>query len=56
MTAGNNGSGTPENDDPFAYLYRSEGDQGNEGGQSGQPGAAPRTGGYGYPGPAQPGV
>ncbi|MFJ2196164.1 carbohydrate-binding protein [Streptomyces violaceusniger] len=56
MTAGNNGSGTPENDDPFAYLYRSEGDQGDQGGQSGQPGAAPRTGGYGYPGPAQPGV
>ncbi|MET7936036.1 carbohydrate-binding protein [Streptomyces sp. NPDC005322] len=56
MTAGNNGSDTPENDDPFAYLYRSEGDQGGQGGQSGQPGAAPRTGGYGYPGPAQPGV
>ncbi|WNE97275.1 carbohydrate-binding protein [Streptomyces luomodiensis] len=56
MTAGNNGSDTPENDDPFAYLYRSEGDQGQQGGQSGQPGAAPRTGGYGYPGPAQPGV
>ncbi|MEU7367892.1 CBM35 domain-containing protein [Streptomyces hygroscopicus] len=53
MTAGNNGSDTPENDDPFAYLYRSEGDQGQQGGQSG---AAPRTGGYGYPGPAQPGV
>jgi hypothetical protein len=59
MTAGNNGSDTPENDDPFAYLYRSEGDQGGQGGQSGQPGSAPRTGGYGYPGPAaaqQPGV
>ncbi|WP_055546580.1 CBM35 domain-containing protein [Streptomyces sp. NBRC 110028] len=58
MTAGNNGSDTPENDDPFAYLYRSEGDQGGQGGQSGQPGPA-RTGGYGYPGPAgrqQPGV
>ncbi|MBL1095320.1 carbohydrate-binding protein [Streptomyces coffeae] len=51
MTAGNNGSDTPENDDPFAYLYRSEGEQS---GQSAQPGA--RTGGYGYPGPAQPGV
>ncbi|WP_431771750.1 carbohydrate-binding protein [Streptomyces cucumeris] len=51
MTAGNNGSDTPENDDPFAYLYRSEGEQS---GQPGQPGA--RTGGYGYPGPAQPGV
>ncbi|MET7764387.1 CBM35 domain-containing protein [Streptomyces sp. NPDC005393] len=56
MTAGNNGSDTPENDDPFAYLYRAEGDQEGQGGQSGQPGAAPRTGGYGYPGPAQPGV
>ncbi|MFI0779696.1 CBM35 domain-containing protein [Streptomyces sp. NPDC021212] len=58
MTAGNNGSDTPENDDPFAYLYRSEGDEGGQGGQSGQPGSA-RTGGYGYPGPAarqQPGV
>ncbi|MEU6079352.1 carbohydrate-binding protein [Streptomyces sp. NPDC047108] len=55
MTAGNNGtgtpdgSGTPENDDPFAYLYRSEGGDGDT-----QP-TAP-TGGYGYPGPAQPGV
>ncbi|WP_421109237.1 carbohydrate-binding protein [Streptomyces sp. NEAU-S77] len=58
MTAGNNGSDTPENDDPFAYLYRTEGDEGGQGGQSGQPGPA-RTGGYGYPGPAgrqQPGV
>lgn len=58
MTAGNNGSDTPENDDPFAYLYRSEGDQGGQGGQGGQSGSA-RTGGYGYPGPAgrqQPGV
>lgn len=25
MTSGNNGNGTPESDDPFAYLYRSEG-------------------------------
>ncbi|MGY0060641.1 carbohydrate-binding protein [Streptomyces sp. LZ34] len=56
MTAGNNGSDTPENDDPFAYLYRSEGGQD---GQPGQSGSAPRTGGYGYPGPTaphQPGV
>ncbi|MET8680748.1 carbohydrate-binding protein [Streptomyces sp. NPDC004647] len=53
MTAGNNGASTPENDDPFGYLYRSEG---GEDGASGN-GAAPRTGGYGYPGPAaQPGV
>ncbi|MBB5118025.1 hypothetical protein AF335_09610 [Streptomyces eurocidicus] len=29
MTAGNNGTGTPENDDPFAHLYRSEGGDGN---------------------------
>ncbi|ARZ68500.1 hypothetical protein SMD11_2852 [Streptomyces albireticuli] len=29
MTAGNNGAGTPENDDPFAHLYRSEGGDGN---------------------------
>ncbi|MFE1770312.1 carbohydrate-binding protein [Streptomyces sp. NPDC059008] len=34
MTAGNNGADTPENDDPFAYLYRSEG------GQDGAPGSA----------------
>ncbi|MEU9124341.1 carbohydrate-binding protein [Streptomyces sp. NPDC048506] len=34
MTAGNNGAGTPENDDPFAYLYRSEG------GEDGAPGSA----------------
>ncbi|GAA2386714.1 CBM35 domain-containing protein [Streptomyces glaucosporus] len=44
MTAGNNGSGTPDNDDPFAYLYRSE--DGTGGGASGtatqQPGV-PRT-------------
>lgn len=25
MTAGSSGGGTPENDDPFAYLYRQEG-------------------------------
>ncbi|MFC4513783.1 CBM35 domain-containing protein [Streptomyces ehimensis] len=52
MTAGNNGagsgsgaSGAPENDDPFGYLYRSEGGSG-EGGQQ-QPAAyqpgVPRT-------------
>ncbi|WP_069817391.1 carbohydrate-binding protein [Streptomyces sp. TP-A0874] len=47
MTAGNNGSGTPESDDPFAYLYRSEGGEGGPGeGQASQ-----------YGGPAQqPGV
>ncbi|WP_327369046.1 CBM35 domain-containing protein [Streptomyces sp. NBC_01217] len=48
MTAGNNGAGTPEDDDPFGYLY-----------EDGQAAGAqpPRQGGYGYPGPApQPGV
>ncbi|MGP3951745.1 CBM35 domain-containing protein [Streptomyces sp. 7N604] len=63
MTAGNNGASTPENDDPFAYLYRSEDGEGGAGADSA---AAPRTGGYGYPppelrlggapSPAQPGV
>ncbi|MFF4156132.1 carbohydrate-binding protein [Streptomyces sp. NPDC001678] len=53
MTAGNNGTGTgsgasgaPENDDPFGYLYRSEGGGSTEGGQQQtaayQPGV-PRT-------------
>ncbi|NBM16745.1 carbohydrate-binding protein [Streptomyces sp. GC420] len=47
MTPGNNGASTPEDDDPFGYLY--------EDGQA--TGATPpRSGGYGYPGPAQPGV
>ncbi|MFF8917651.1 CBM35 domain-containing protein [Streptomyces sp. NPDC015032] len=49
MTAGNNGANKPEDDDPFGYLY-----------EDGQAAGAqpPRTGGYGYPGPAaqQPGV
>ncbi|MFD0020999.1 CBM35 domain-containing protein [Streptomyces sp. NPDC058382] len=47
--AGNNGASTPEDDDPFGYLY--------EDGQAA--GAQPPRGqgGYGYPGPAaQPGV
>ncbi|WP_328887784.1 CBM35 domain-containing protein [Streptomyces sp. NBC_00316] len=48
MTAGNNGASTPEDDDPFGYLYE-------DGQASGA--QAPRQGGYGYPGPAaQPGV
>lgn len=48
MTAGNNGAGTPENDDPFAYLYRSEGGENGAQGAAGdgaavrQPGV-PRT-------------
>ncbi|MES9509616.1 carbohydrate-binding protein [Streptomyces sp. NPDC000609] len=48
MTAGNNGANTPEDDDPFGYLYE-------DGQASGaQP---PRQGGYGYPPAAsQPGV
>ncbi|MET9292036.1 carbohydrate-binding protein [Streptomyces sp. NPDC003077] len=41
MTAGNNGAGTPENDDPFAYLYRSEGGEGGGQGSAGD-GTAPR--------------
>ncbi|UQA93631.1 carbohydrate-binding protein [Streptomyces halobius] len=41
MTAGNNGADTPENDDPFAYLYRSEGGEGGGAGSAGD-GAAPR--------------
>lgn len=48
MTAGNNGANTPEDDDPFGYLY-----------QDGQASGAqsPRQGGYGYPPVApQPGV
>ncbi|MFJ6603046.1 carbohydrate-binding protein [Streptomyces lydicus] len=45
MTAGNNGADTPENDDPFGYLYRSEGGQGGSAGDGAatrQPGV-PRT-------------
>lgn len=46
MTAGNygNGAGTPENEDPFAYLYRSDGgaDGGGNGTAAKQPGV-PRT-------------
>ncbi|GGU67390.1 hypothetical protein GCM10010211_35820 [Streptomyces albospinus] len=47
MTAGNNGADTPENDDPFGYLYRSEGGEGGagpsgDGGPARQPGV-PRT-------------
>lgn len=39
MTPGNNGASTPEDDDPFGYLY--------EDGQAN--GAQPPSGGYGYP-------
>lgn len=49
MTAGNNGAGKPEDDDPFGYLY-ADGQAAGAQPPSGQ-------GGYGYPGPAaQPGV
>ncbi|MFI9028732.1 carbohydrate-binding protein [Streptomyces sp. NPDC053560] len=41
MTAGSNGTDTPENDDPFGYLYRSEGGEAGAQGQSGA-GAAVR--------------
>ncbi|MEC4015599.1 CBM35 domain-containing protein [Streptomyces sp. H27-D2] len=56
MTAGNNGTGTPENDDPFAYLYHQEGGAPEDGSTGG--GATGGRGGYGYPGPStpQPGV
>ncbi|HEY9374047.1 CBM35 domain-containing protein [Streptomyces sp.] len=50
MAAGTSGANTPEDDDPFGYLY----EDGRAAGA--QP---PRSGGYGYPGPAaaaQPGV
>jgi hypothetical protein len=40
MTPGNNGASTPEDDDPFGYLYAD--------GQAN--GAQPPAGGYGYPG------
>ncbi|WP_030898289.1 carbohydrate-binding protein [Streptomyces sp. NRRL F-5126] len=50
MTAGNDGASTPEDDDPFGYLYA-------DGQQSGGAQQQRRQGGYGYPGPtAQPGV
>ncbi|CAM5722392.1 CBM6 domain-containing protein OS=Streptomyces violarus OX=67380 GN=FHS41_007850 PE=4 SV=1 [Streptomyces violarus] len=40
MTPGNNGASTPEDDDPFGYLYAD--------GQAN--GAQPPSGGYGTPG------
>ncbi|MEV6795368.1 CBM35 domain-containing protein [Streptomyces sp. NPDC051320] len=51
MTAGNNGASTPEDDDPFGYLY--------EDGQAAGAVPPPGGGGYGYPGPSaggRPGV
>ncbi|WP_030810551.1 CBM35 domain-containing protein [Streptomyces sp. NRRL S-337] len=44
MTAGNNGADTPENDDPFAYLYRAEGGEGGAPGSPGAGGAARQPG------------
>ncbi|MGX1759975.1 carbohydrate-binding protein [Streptomyces lydicus] len=44
MTAGNNGADTPENDDPFGYLYRSEGGEGGAPGPSGDGAAARQPG------------
>ncbi|MCZ1008078.1 carbohydrate-binding protein [Streptomyces lydicus] len=44
MTAGNNGADTPENDDPFGYLYRSEGGEGGAPGSSGDGAAARQPG------------
>ncbi|MER7395501.1 carbohydrate-binding protein [Streptomyces sp. NPDC000151] len=41
MTAGSNGTDTPENDDPFGYLYRSEGGEAGAQGSAGD-GAAVR--------------
>ncbi|MDT3395945.1 carbohydrate-binding protein [Streptomyces sp. B1866] len=37
MTAGNNGTGTPQDDDPFAYLYRSEGGADGDASAASQP-------------------
>ncbi|MFF3552478.1 CBM35 domain-containing protein [Streptomyces tsukubensis] len=56
MTAANNGGSapngsTPEDDDPFGYLY----EDGQAAGAT-RPGGGQGRGGYGYPGPAQPGV
>ncbi|MEV5595811.1 carbohydrate-binding protein [Streptomyces sp. NPDC052496] len=44
MTAGNNGAGTPEDDDPFAHLYRSEGGEGGTQGAAGGGSAARQPG------------
>jgi hypothetical protein len=46
MTAGNDG--TPENDDPFAYLYRAEGGEQPDRAAGGQP-TAPHPQPYGQP-------
>ncbi|WP_171165103.1 carbohydrate-binding protein [Streptomyces sp. I05A-00742] len=44
MTAGNNGNGKPEEEDPFGYLYRSEGgDQGADASASAPQPGVPRT-------------
>ncbi|MEV5377085.1 MULTISPECIES: carbohydrate-binding protein [Streptomyces] len=43
MTAGNNGTGTPESEDPFAHLYRSEGGGSNESAPAAPQPGVPRT-------------
>ncbi|MEU5189378.1 carbohydrate-binding protein [Streptomyces klenkii] len=43
MTAGNNGTGTPESEDPFAHLYRSEGGGSNESAPTAPQPGVPRT-------------
>ncbi|GAA1900703.1 hypothetical protein [Streptantibioticus ferralitis] len=67
MTAGGNGTPEPENDDPFAYLYRGEGDEAatqadrrgvprtsyHQVTRVGERRQAPQQGGYGYPPPQQ---
>lgn len=67
MTAAGNGTPEPENDDPFAYLYRGEGDEAapaadrrgvprtsyNQVTRVGERRQAAQPGGYGYPPPQQ---
>ncbi|MGK5730331.1 carbohydrate-binding protein [Streptomyces sp. URMC 124] len=43
MTAGNNGTGTPESEDPFAHLYRSEGGGSNDSAPAAPQPGVPRT-------------
>ncbi len=67
MTAAGNGTPEPENDDPFAYLYRGEGDEAapaadrrgvprtsyHQVTRVGERRQAPQQSGYGYPPPQQ---
>jgi hypothetical protein len=43
MSAENHGTGTPEGDDPFAYLYRQEGGAGDSAAAAQQPGVPRRS-------------